>query len=563
MFVLALFAGCGGNPEDSDKNSGTAAGAEGDNAEEESPYNYAVGKYKVYDDGLPHEQYEYELPLSTTDEEFSWWTTCYTPQYIPDEGFGAMEYRTKMAEMTGVHINYVLVNANSMAENFSVLMASDALCDINCNAYSFYTGTVNDALEDGWFVDLYDYKDYFPNYLYWIYFHDDIDVTSKIFYDKETILAFYCVLADPLQTTGYFVRQDWLDDLGMQASDIVTYEDLYGTLSAIKASGSCEYPLLLNTTIEPLPGTLFPGYNTTCYVYEGLPYARVVDGNVQFTLTQQDDYDLLLMLRKWMEDGLVYPNLHNPADTEELATVITTGEVGYVHMNPGEVADYKARSVDPDMNYVATARTRLTDDQILKYYQKPSYFSYGSSVISAKCENIPLACTWCDWWYSESGSFYVNYGIEGQTWEYDDNGNIMLTEFVTNNPDGMGPAWCLLLYAQNGLCDHGVQYHQRKYKYPGGEKIVEFHSTWIVEGYKGEYDWPSGIKFSDEQNERLKELSADIGTYVNETYLGFVDGSRALSGWEDYLNSVYNMGLNECLEIYQTAYDDFMAEYGK
>jgi hypothetical protein len=97
MFVLALFAGCGGNPEDSDKNSGTA-GAPTDSGGQNS--GYAVGKYKVYDDGLPHEQYEYELPLSTTDEEFSWWTTCYTPQYIPDEGFGAMEYRTKMAEMT-------------------------------------------------------------------------------------------------------------------------------------------------------------------------------------------------------------------------------------------------------------------------------------------------------------------------------------------------------------------------------------------------------------------------------------------------------------------------------
>ena len=41
--------------------------------EEPSPYNFAAGKYAVNEKGIPLEKYEYELPLTTTDEKFTYW----------------------------------------------------------------------------------------------------------------------------------------------------------------------------------------------------------------------------------------------------------------------------------------------------------------------------------------------------------------------------------------------------------------------------------------------------------------------------------------------------------
>ena len=97
VFVLALFAGCGGKNTGNTGNNAAKPTASGNDTakptdqpdtptEEPSPYNFAIGKYEVNEAGFPTEKYVYELPLSTTGESFTKWTTCYTPQFIPEGG---------------------------------------------------------------------------------------------------------------------------------------------------------------------------------------------------------------------------------------------------------------------------------------------------------------------------------------------------------------------------------------------------------------------------------------------------------------------------------------------
>ena len=73
LLVIALFAGCGGGEKTTptvaptSDTEGTAPVEPEVPGEEDSPYNLAAGKYEVNDLGLPTANYEYELPLSTTD----------------------------------------------------------------------------------------------------------------------------------------------------------------------------------------------------------------------------------------------------------------------------------------------------------------------------------------------------------------------------------------------------------------------------------------------------------------------------------------------------------------
>ena len=161
LFVLALFAGCGSkndtaanNSTDNDTavtdNTGSNAGAEATETpevEEDSPYNFAKG-FKADANGIATEKYAYELPLTTTDETFSYWMTNFTPQYLPEEGFGATELPMEVEKRTGVKIEYVVVASEARAENFAVLAASDELCDMTCNANMFYKGgSFRDSIE--------------------------------------------------------------------------------------------------------------------------------------------------------------------------------------------------------------------------------------------------------------------------------------------------------------------------------------------------------------------------------------------------------------------------------
>jgi hypothetical protein len=38
----------------------------------------------------------------------------------------------------------------------------------------------------------------------------------------------------------------------------------------------------------------------------------------------------------------------------------------------------------------------------------------------------------CDWTYSPEGSFFCSYGCEGTVWNYNEEGEIELTEFMLN-----------------------------------------------------------------------------------------------------------------------------------
>ena len=145
-------------------------------------------------------------------------------------------------------------------------------------------------------------------------------------------------------------------------------------------------------------------------------------------------------------------------------------------------------------------------------------------------------------------------------WEYDASGEKVLTDFVLNNPSGATSAWILLLYSANNLCDATLFDQTRSYAYEGGEEVFNMSKTWLVPNYKGEYDMPSGFKLTDEESSEIAEHSGDLSTYINETVVGFFTGDKPMSEWDEYLQGMRTCGIDKILEIYQNAYDTFMAE---
>lgn len=565
LLVVSLFAACGGggnnvettNPPDIEGGATPTASGDGD-----SPYNYAVGKYEVDEDGFPTGSYEYTLPLSTVeDETFSYWTTCYTPQFIPEEGFGEMPYQAELRNKTGVNVEYIIVPSETRSENFSVMLNSDDLADLIAQGTYYYPGTPRRAIEDEYFVNLYDYKEYMPNYLYQAVRFDDIDVYNTIFYDEETVVGFSAMIEDPMMGMNYTARGDWLKKLDIDPMDVKTYDDVHDMLTRFKNELNVEWPMEMFSTVELMAGMFAAGFDTTMLVDSAaLPTIKLVGDTPTFTLSQQEDYNAVELLSKWYGEKLIDPAWTGATSTQMLSTQITTGQTGYVPFSPGEIAQFESASSDPDAEWVALPKVRMTEDQILKIGGKAMHFSYGSVNISATCSNIPLAVSYCDYFYSPSGSFFASYGVEGHTWEYNENGEIRLTDYVTSNPNGLGAAWVMIMNGINSLVDCGIEQHVRSYAYDGGERFLNMMKvTWADPTYSGEYDWPTSIKLTDEQNDDLNAIQSDVITYINENFLSFIDGSKPLGEWDAYVQGAEEIGLTRCQEIYQEAYDAFMA----
>ena len=261
LIAAALFAGCNGPGEtitptptaaqstqapSTQVPSATEAPAETEAPQataepvDEGPYHFAKG-YATDADGWPLEKYVYEQPLCDTDDVLTKWTTCYNPQYLPEGGFNAIQTWQMVEEFTGVHIEYNVVDSANRQQNFSVLLASDDLDDILDGGASFYPGTLDDAVEDGFFADLYDKRDLMPNYMWEIHNRSirNPDCLNSLFYKKTHLIALYGLVIDPVPSMGAALRQDWLDKLGMgSAADVTTFDKLHEVLVAMKVNFS-------------------------------------------------------------------------------------------------------------------------------------------------------------------------------------------------------------------------------------------------------------------------------------------------------------------------------------
>jgi putative aldouronate transport system substrate-binding protein len=574
LFVLALFAGCAGKNEPADTTDNTSKNAavedtesepvatESVEVEDDSPYNYAVGKYEVNEEGWPTAKYEYELPLSTTGEKFTQWTVNWSPQYLPEDGYDGLGMYKGLQEMTGVDIEYSLVTGANRAENFSVLVNSDDLCDIMSSAAYFWTsGTLQDAVDDGYFANFYEYKDYIPNYLYEVYSRslNDKNIMDQVFYKDDVWVSMSGFYETPLLNTGYMLRQDFMDELGLgNAHDVKTYDQFHEILMAFKAAkGSDFVPMMIYNTFE-LAALNWCGFNTTP-TNNVLTYLRVVDGAVQVCGTTSDDLALLTMLNGWWNEGLIDPNWSsNAAGDSPIAQLQANDLLGACVMTPSTVAGDEALCINPNCRWEPTQRMRITEDQIIHWGYSGGKINYGSACFSAKCTNLALLMTFMDFQYSDFGSDWTNWGPEGELWEYDDAGNRKLTEFALTHE--AGTAWLQDCWCYNELGDAGIQHWRRNYAYDGGERFVAMFDTWDVSKfYDGAWDWPSGIKFEDDQQQIIDQNSTDPTTYFTENAPLFFTGERPFSEWDSYVQSLMDMGLAACIEVYQEGYDAYMA----
>jgi len=525
--------------------------------DDESPYKLAEGKYETDENGVPKDYYTYELPLSTTDEVFTYTWLCMVPNYIPEEGYESMEFPQEVKKTLGVNIEYNVVTFVNARENFSARLAADDLCDLTFSAHWYYPGSKLEAIDDGYFANLYDYKQYMPNYYRAAHMYpDDVNVLGQIMPREGTIPAFYAIYADPMRQNGPAVRGDWLRKVGLTQKDIVTIDQYEDMLRLFKTEIGCPSPYLLLSLYDA--HAIFACYDT--HAYGILQIKCVRDGKVSFAMTAEQDKHYLTTINEWWNEGLILKDYLAIDSNPKGLSQITTGQVGALGMIPSEKLDFEKLSDDPDMDWVPLANPVLYEGQTIHLALRVKTFADGSWWISTKCDNIPLLMTYCDYFYSSDGIMLGNYGVNGFTSNYDENGEIKFADWIVNHPAGFSNS--LHIYCLSELVDGGFKLQSRSYAFEGGGKIKAFLDFWADDEfyhYDGAMEYPSSIVLTAEQSAKFAQYKPDVATYLSETIPLFIDGSKSLDEWDSYVAQLREIGLNECESCYQEAYDAFIA----
>lgn len=538
--VLSLGA-CGGNGE-----SSTSSEASPSSTTEESGAAAESGDESQAETA---ETGEFQLPIVDEPTTLSYFVADDSNAAIMTTDWNDNEFYQEMERRTGVHLEFEMVSSADYQTNFNLMIASGNLADMIYVGASYYAEGVDAAIDDGYFLDLTDLVDeYMPNY--------EKVRTSDVQYellsttDSGRLGAVY-ELRQSKQGPwlGLWIRQDWLDDLGLDTP--VTFDDYHEVLTAFKNEKGATAPLILNFSgSDGEFGTMSGGLNVLN------SWQLDETGKVNFGPYMDAWKEYVTIMHQWYTEGLIDPDfMATDERTADMAKVVTgaSGVFAALYTMPSV---YEAASEDPNMNLAPVNPPVMNEGDEGHIRLRDSYTS-GNTAISADSENWEVALRWLDYLYTEEGALLANYGVEGDTFEFDENGEPVFTDKILNNENG----WTMTQTVASYLCPSaGIANWSDWTRELAGvpEKDQACYDVWSE--FSDDWRLPSSVTLTQDESTERAALYADISTIVKEQTAQFISGALDIEGnWDAYISALEASGIERAIEITQAAYDRYLA----
>ena len=553
MMVLAvsLFAGCGSkepekkgsqnvegdtSKEDADKNDGDSNDdnnkTEGDttegNKETEGDTNTS---------GI-------QFPLAEKKELSVWliWSNSYVEE--PNDLISVQ----KVEENTNVHVNWSVVSSNESSEKFGLMLASGDYPELVYGASLYPNGMVK-GVEDGVFLDLTEFIPmYMPNYE--ALRRSDETVYKDTVTDEERSVAIYGLACNDEGIkaeqvfAGFLVRQDWLDALKLSLPE--TMDDWHDMLVAFKENYQCEAPYLMFRD-----GMDF----VTAYGVQAEFYQE--NATVKYGPLEEGYRQYLETMSQWYKEGLIDPNFMSSSQFWPSCADAATGRGGAGTGTWGEAADSMLkRGLTQEESFWMTG----VASPVLHKGDKPQIDTDADSriaknpvAVTKNCKDVELALSWLDYWYTEECMVYATYGIEGETYTKDENGTVVMTDLIMNNPDGYTPMDALGRYTL-GVADLGL-YNWNAMDIMNDKDALAAKGVWDAMG-KG-LILPSTVTMTPDESYEYATKYTAVQTMVQEMSIKYITGQESFDGYEVFQNDLKKYGIEDCLAIWQAALDRY------
>lgn len=305
--TAAALAGCGsGKTTDNQQAAGASASVAETAAEAKDSDTAALNKRDEngnYVGPLCEEQKELSIFFAIGGANFSGAQT-FTQEVIDNNP----SYQ-KLSENTNIKINYIIPATGEEEAQFNLLIASGNYPDIIVgNTGISYPGGMDQAVEDGCFIDLAPYaEEYMPNYLALIK-ENDQSYKEATTLENRMAVAYAKYMPEfegkELQWWGQVIRKDLLDKAGLDIPE--TVDEWENALKAFKDMG-IEVPYsMLNTTgmdqallaaygIEKAP----VDFRNDIGIYPGS------DGKLTYGAVEAGYKDYLTTMNRWYKEGLL------------------------------------------------------------------------------------------------------------------------------------------------------------------------------------------------------------------------------------------------------------------
>ena len=572
---FGLLAGCGSNgstassgaqsaaptaaaDEGSTEEKGTPAAdaaAAGSVTLQEAAANADATSYakEVFGDDVQPEEVSYPVD---TDESLNLVATFPDPLFssYPNAMADCSIYKAA-EEATGIHVDYQGMSTSASNEQFNVMVASGSYPDLIGWGLNFANGDDAEVDEDVILDLTEDIAQYAPNYYNLLSTDDELLKTAVS--SSGYITAFYGLTTeDGLAKEGLAIRTDELQKLGLEKP--YTIDDYENVLAAFKDDG-LKQPMMMLAPGAIQDNWLSGAFDVAAFC-NSFPMSvvptYVQDGEIKFGPIEDGFKDYITLMHEWYEKGYIEADFisdNSNWNSPDYANAITNGEAGIFYCDWGNLNGYIENSEVEGFSLEATYDMHATEDSINHFGTFITKSASNGFRITTNCENVELACQWGDWWYSEEGSLLANYGVEGEGFEYVD-GVPTFTSLVTDSDLGMRDA--LLVYASNGTINCVIDNNAVASGYSEVDKDAP--EIW-AKGMDDEYVIPTSMSLSADDSTEAANIYSDIQTLCMESIAKFITGDKSLDEFDDFVQQIEDMGIQDYLDIYQECYDDYMA----
>lgn len=455
---------------------------------------------------------------------------------------------------TGVNITFQHPPTGGGDEQFNLIMADGNLPDVMEYHWQDYPGGPEKAIDDGNILALNDIIDaYCPNLKAYLESRPDVDRQCKT--DSGNYYMFPFIRGDKeLQVTmGLMIRQDWLDELGLDIP--TTIDEWHTVLTAFKEKKGAVAPFAYEYTMGSLTDNMpfAYAYSTTRKMYLG------DDGKVHFGAAEENYKQYLTTMNQWYKEGLLDPDIAT-ASFDQVGAKMTNGSAGASFGWAGSrmgVWQTAAMATDPNYDLQPVPYPSLKAGESPKMGQIENLVpNQGLVAITTSCKDVEAAARMLDWAYSDEGHIYYNFGTEGVSYTMV-NGQPTYTDLIMNNPDGMSVGQMMVCYIRgnyNGPFVQDLRYLTQYYTLDGQKKS---NATWTVPT-ADKYTLPP-ITPTPEESEEYSAIMNEISTYRDEMTLKFILGTESLDNFDTYVDTLNKMNLARALEIQNAALARFNA----
>lgn len=463
-------------------------------------------------------------------------------------------------ERTGIHVDYI-----SGPEEFN-----DVYSEIDQRVIS---GDLPDAVmtklaqtnvygPQGVFADLAPYiEKYAPNLQKYI---DDNPDYKALVTDKDGHIYGLCketpIFADLI---GY--RVDQFKAAGIDPDSIVTIDDFTKALESLKAYYGKDnpnyYPLTGRDTAIRFASWFGAASNISSTESNGIYInGHYKDGSID--IMNDGAYKMVETMKKWYDEGLIQPEwvagTFGEADWEA-AMLNGNGSVFYDYYNRAEWF-MENGGPDNDPNYQMGVLNFIKDDNgnPQKMTVSMKYNDECVTAVNANCseDKIKTILTFIDYFYTEEGEILANYGVEGESFKTDANGDKeFIVDYQTEEATPAGEKRWSFLSDRFTVC-----------KPVDNEGFFKWNAPLIAEAtgrlFTDENLGTSYVlRFTDDQSKEITNLLASVYDAQMSGITQFIDGTRELTpdNWAAFQQEMNDMGLSRIEEIQLAAYQ---AMYG-